>query len=439
MRVTLTAKLKLLHTQEQKTALDAVTLAYRDALNFASLTAAKLGNTASSTKLHKEVYPIARGLFGLKAQAACTVSREVAAKYKALWTKFEDHQKRAAMRAKAGLKPKRFKGFDSPPKFVSRTLMLQYQRDFSFKQGQQVSVNTLDKRIVVPYLGYAKHLQYILMGAEIGAATLWYHRQKKQYYLLVAFSITVPDPQPSDHQEVVGVDVGSRYHVVASDSQERSFFKSGKEARQKKDHFARLRRDLQRKGTRSATRRLVAISGRERRFIADWNHRLSIGVLSRYPQTFIGLEDLSHIRERTEGGSNPGASKKAKAAKRRKSQWSFAEFQAMLAYKAPLHGSMTVKVDADYTSQCCIRCGHTSKANRPKNGLMFRCERCGYEVHSDLLGSRNIAMRTLVVRQDWMTTGHLSTAPDVSCDEAKTARLQRYAGLRWSIDTNLRL
>jgi Uma2 family endonuclease len=33
---------------------------------------------------------------------------------------------------------------------------------------------------------------------------------------------------------------------------------------------------LQRKGTRSATRRLVALSGRERRFIADTNHCLGI-------------------------------------------------------------------------------------------------------------------------------------------------------------------
>jgi len=51
--------------------------------------------------------------------------------------------------------------------------------------------------------------------------------------------------------------------------------------------------------------------------------------------------------------------------------------------------------------------------------------------------ARNLAMRTLVVRQDWMTTGQLSVAPgsldgpDVSVKEAKAARLARYAELRW--------
>ena len=67
---------------------------------------------------------------------------------------------------------------------------------------------------------------------------------------------------------------------------------------------------------------------------------------------------------------------------------------------------------------------------------MFRCENCGYEVHSDLLGSRNITMRALVSRQDWETTGCLSIPPDVSDNEAKAVRLSRYAGLRWSPETN---
>ena len=66
------------------------------------------------------------------------------------------------------------------------------------------------------------------------------------------------------------------------------------------------------------------------------------------------------------------------------------------------------KEPAHYTSQSCVKCGHTSKANRPNKGLLFRCECCGYELHSDLLGSRNIALRTLLVRKDWMSTGTLS-------------------------------
>ena len=57
-------------------------------------------------------------------------------------------------------------------------------------------------------------------------------------------------------------------------------------------------------------------------------------------------------------------------------------------------------------------------------------------LHADLVGARNIALRTLLIRQDWMRTGLLSKVPDVSDCEAKAARLRRYAELRWSPDAS---
>jgi putative transposase len=95
-----------------------------------------------------------------------------------------------------------------------------------------------------------------------------------------------------------------------------------------------------------------------------------------------------------------------------------------------------VKVDADYTSQACPRCGYTSPINRPENGLLFVCQCCQYTLHADLVGARNISLRTLVIRQAWMTTGQLSVAPDVTDHEAKAARLKKYAELRWSPATS---
>ena len=110
----------------------------------------------------------------------------------------------------------------------------------------------------------------------------------------------------------------------------------------------------------------------------------------------------------------------------------------MIAYKALLHGSMAIKVDAHYTSKACPMCGHTCDGNRPNKGLLFVCQNCHYTLHADLVGARNITMRTLLARQDWARTGHLSIAPDVSSDEAKAERLRRYSELRWSLDTSPR-
>ncbi len=111
----------------------------------------------------------------------------------------------------------------------------------------------------------------------------------------------------------------------------------------------------------------------------------------------------------------------------------------MIAYKALLQNSMAIKVDAHSTSQACPMCGHTGKENRPRKGLLFVCQNCHYTLHADLVGSRNVTLRTLLIRQDWMSTGYLSVSPDVSDDKAKALRLQRYSELRWSPDTSPRL
>lgn len=435
VKITLSAKLKLRHTPEQKHALDAVTLAYRDSLNFASQKAFELGKTTSVPKLHKETYVVLRERYGLGAQLACTAERQVTASYKTQWTKAKQNQKAR----ENGFTKRRYRGLDTPMKFVSRTLEYQHGRDYSWKKDGRVSIGTLDGRMVLEFDGYQKHLDYLQGGAETGGAKLYYQKSKGQYYLIVALNIELPDPVPADHRTVVGVDVGQRYHFVATDMNGHSLFEKGAQVQHQKDRFVRARRSLQRKGTRSATRRLVLLSGRERRFVADRNHVLSKTLLTRFPGSIFGLEDLTNIRERTEGRSNEGASRKARRAKRRRSQWSFAELQFNLAYKAPLFGSLAVKVDANYTSQACPKCGHTSKGNRPNAGLMFDCEVCGHKGHSDRVASVNIALRTLLARQDWMSTGALSMRPDVTDSEAKAARLARYAELRWSPVTNLPL
>jgi putative transposase len=346
--------------------------------------------------------------------------------------------KQNAAARKAGLTKKRYKGLDKPPKYVSPTLTYNYQRDSSFKTEQRVSVLALDGRVVVSYTGYSKHVALIGQGASLGAAKLWYDKPRKQFYLLVSLQVEIAEPAPQTQTGIAGVDVGVRYLAVSSTTRGEQSFHSGKKIVPKANHYARLRKRLQKKGTRSATRRLVAISGRERRLKQDANHVVSKRIVTRHPHSLIGLENLTGIRERLIRKKGKKATKKQRKANARHSKWSFAQLQAMIAYKALLHGSMTVKVDAHYTSKSCPICGHTCEENRPRKELLFVCQNCHYTLHADLVGARNITMRTLLIRQDWVSTGCLSVSPDVSSYEAKAARLQRYAELRWSLDTSSR-
>src|SRR2546423_2508203 len=386
---------------------------------------------SNSRALQRDCYEQIRATHKLPAQMACNVHRQVAATYKALWTKV----KKNAKARQAGLTKKRYQGLDNPPKFVAPTLTYNYGYDYSFKRHQQVSVLTLLGRVIMPYTGYDKHVALIGQGAQIGAAQLWYDKPKKQFYLLVTFEVEVADPTPKTHKQVVGVDVGIRYLAVTSTTRGECTFHSGKSLVAKANHSARLRKRLMHKGTRSATRRLVGVSRRERRLKQDANHVVSKRIVEQHPHSLIGLENLTDIRDRTRRKHGKKASKKQRRANARQSSWSFAELHASIAYKALLHESMAIKVDAHYTSQACPMCGHTCKANRPNKGLLFVCQNCHYTLHADLVGARNITMRTLLLRQDWRGTGHLSVAPDVSSDEAKAARLTRYGSRCGGVQT----
>ncbi len=434
MKTVITAKLKLNTTPQQFQALRTTQLAYRDALNSVSQYAFEHGKMSNRVALQDGTYDEVRARFHLPSQMACSVPRQVGATYKALWTKVKQN----AVARKAGLTKKRYKGLDQAPKYVSPTLTYQYKKDYSFKSEQQLSILSLDGRVVVPYTGYSKHVALLQQGAEIGAAKLWYDKPRKQFYLLVSLEVEIADPTPESHRAVAGVDVGVRYLAVTSTTKGDPSFHSGKKIVPKANHYARLRKRLQKKGTRSATRRLVAISGRERRLKQDANHVVSNRIVTRHPNSLIGLENLTDIRERTRRKHGKKATKKQRKANAAYSKWSFAELHGMIAYKALLYGSMAIKVDAHYTSKACPMCGHTCAENRPNKGLLFICQNCHYTLHSDLVGARNITMRTLLIRQDWVSTGCLSVSPDVSSEEAKAERLKRYSELRWSSDTSPR-
>ena len=427
MKQAITAKLKLELSQSQKQLVRQTTLAYRDALNYASRVAFENNKMSSGVALQKKVYNQLRSVFGLPSQMSCNVPRQVGATYKSLWTKVKQNSETLRL----GKTKKRYKGLDTAPKFISRTCTLNYKRDYSFLKGK-VSLITLFGRIKVNYSGYFKHLELIKSGVEIGAAKIWYDKPKKNYYLLVNLSLEVPEIKPEDLKQIKGVDVGQRFLAVATDTQNKTQFFSGKQVRHKASKYHKARKTLQQKGTRSAKRRLISLSGRERRFTADVNHLISKRIVSL--NALIGLENLKHIRERITRRSSKKASLKQKKANRNQSKWAFAELHSYIDYKAILSGSLAVKVPAQLTSQCCPKCGHISQKNRPNKGLTFRCVACKHELHSDLVGARNIALRTLLLRQDFESTGRISAVPDVSHEETKAKYLSRYLELRWSAD-----
>ena len=353
---------------EQLQAFRETQLAYRDALNAVSHYAFEQGKISNVTRLHKGMYAQLRAHYYLPSQLACSVERQVAATYKGLWTKLlknKEHRQKH-------LTKKRFKGLDQPPHYSSPTGQYTYERDYTFQRNQQVSVGTLNGRISIPYQGKDSHIELIQQGASIGDAKLWYDKPKKTFYLLVSLLVDVSDPTPAQLQEVVGVDVGIRYLAVTSTSKGKTSFHPGKRVRHRANHYTRLRKRLQKKGTRGAKRRLKRTEQRERRLKLQANHSIAKHI-KHHPHALFGLEQLTDIRAGTKrrkrkqnGKGYERVSPKARKANRVYSQWSEAPLQALIRYKATLAGSLAIKVDADYTSQTCPVCGYRSDENRPR-------------------------------------------------------------------------
>src|SRR5260370_12266541 len=227
MKQLMPAKLHLNRTPEQFQALRQTQLAYRDALNHVSRYAFAHGKMSSGRALQRDCYNEIRLKYGIPAQMACNVPRQVGATYKTLWTKVKHN---AAAR-KAGTSKKRYKGLDHPPKYVSPTLTYNYNRAYSLKSESQVSILTLDGRVIVPYTGSSKHIALMQQGAHIGAAKLSYNQPRKHFYLLVPLELEAAEPTPQRHHYLLGVDVGQRYLAVTATTPNAAAFYSGKAVR----------------------------------------------------------------------------------------------------------------------------------------------------------------------------------------------------------------
>jgi putative transposase len=311
MKVVRTAKLKLTCSPEQATQLQRVASTYRNAQNHCSRWALDNGRTSSGSAIQNACYQKIRTRYGLASQLACSVRDSVAATYKGLWitTKQAAERRKVAVGRKAagswkGRLPRTYKGLDSAPVFKALTLEYQYGRDYSFKKAGHVSVMTLQGWMTLSYEGWNEHVLALQdPGTEVGSAKLWYDKPRKQWYLLAALTVDLPDRLPTDYRQVVGVDVGQRYQAVTKvvdltgQSEQVQMFE-GRTHRRKADQFVFIRNRLQAKGTRSSLRRLVLLSGRKRRFTANRNHVLVKQILAAHPHAIIAMEELAHIRER---------------------------------------------------------------------------------------------------------------------------------------------
>lgn len=199
----------------------------------------------------------------------------------------------------------------------------------------------------------------------------------------LTLTFRIPQAEPTEGK-VLGVDLG--LHALYKDS-EGGEYRYPRVQRVRRRH-AYDRRTLQEKGTRSAHRRLKAMSGREERFIRDVDHRAAKRLADTPGIGVIAFEDLAQIRQLARKGT--------KTSRRRRNmlnQWPFSQLQEFTAYKAAAKGIQVVMVNPAYTSQRCNACGYVDKRNRDR--ARFDCLCCGHSDDADHNAALNIRDRAI--------------------------------------------
>jgi len=259
--------------------------------------------------------------------------------------------------------------FKSIPK-KKPTSRLRYDKRTMTLRGNQLTLSCIGKRVRL-ILDVPEYFRTVFETWNFCSATVTYTKNTKQFWVRLVFETETPQQLEG---QIQGIDRGLYHQAVTSDGQ---FFSSSK-IRGIQRRYLHNRRKLQQKGTRSAKRRLRAMSGREKRFMKDTNHCVSKKLANQPSVTVFVLEDLSSIRTQRRG----------KKMNKWLGSWAFYQQEQFLAYKAEALGKRVVHQDPRYTSQKCNVCKHIKRTNRNKS--RFCCKNCGHQTHADLNAAQNV-------------------------------------------------
>jgi IS605 OrfB family transposase len=262
---------------------------------------------------------------------------------------------------------------------LKKSLTIRLNRLCFTLRGKQLTLITSDKRHK-EILRIPDYYRNIYENWKSKGADLTYDKKKKQFWIHIVFENPKEIKQISSAkaERTLGIDRGIYNPVVTSDI---SLVGKSKEIRMIKSKYQYLRQQLQKKGTRSAKRRLRQIGSKEKRFVLNTNHVISKKLADSKYDVFV-LEELKKIKSK----------KYSHKFNRKLMNWSYFQFEQLLDYKANARGKIVVKVNPAYTSQTCSCCGKVAKEQRNRN--WYTCS-CGHHQHADLNAAINIKNKYL--------------------------------------------
>lgn len=376
-------KIKLLINKEQEDSLMQISLTYKNICQYVSDWIFENNFVLNYVNIQKEIYYELRNLYPLNAHLIISAIKTAAARYKATKKQLSQNPYRYKDNNGKWQKIRRtLEWLEKPIQFRKPQCDLIKDYDYRFLQDGSLSLTTLKGRIKVLFQTPPDWQEYLDNGWKLGTAKLI--STNKAWYLCVPIKRPSPEIKNKNIRRIVGIDRGLNFIAVIADSEGNSYFISGRNILHKRHRYIETRRNLQEHNTRNSKRRLKSIGQRESRWMSDINHQISKTLIDLYgAETLFVIEDLTGV---TFGEKNL---RETKQFRYDKCTWAFYQLEQFLIYKAEAVGSKVLKVNPQYTSQRCPRCGIIDKEQRHHEDHEYRCQ-CGYRTNDDRVGALNL-------------------------------------------------
>lgn len=238
-------------------------------------------------------------------------------------------------------------------------------------RGEQLSFSAIGKRVKT-ILSVPEWFKERYPDFKLTSATIRFDKKTNSLTASLMFKGDITPVETTGG--ALGLDRGLYSLVTTSEGTHYT----ANEVRAVRRQYLYIRQKLQQKGTRNAKRLLKKLSGKEKRFMLNYNHIITKELVTNPAHNVFVLENLKGIRDKRRG----------KILNTWLSQWSYYQLETLLKYKASALGKTVVFVDPRYTSQRCNACGLIEKSNRRKN--KYVCCSCGTVEHADVNAALNI-------------------------------------------------
>ena len=212
--------------------------------------------------------------------------------------------------------------------------------------------------------------------------------------------------QENISKEIVGIDIGcSKLATLSNGKIYQKLSSENPNVEKVEKKIKKLQKELSRrqKGSKNrakAKENLQKAHYRLRSIRSDYLQKTTTEIAKNHG--IIVVEDLKLKNMVKKGGA------KKRGLNRVLHSASLGELLRLLEYKTKKFGSKLLKINPQYTSQRCSKCGHISKENR-KTQASFQCQKCTLKMNADQNASFNILKKGLDFLGINLTTVVVST------------------------------